>query len=90
MRLVAHLGRVLVAGLLVVLLPMVALHPMWDESGDTSGLTSFEFARSFLTDWALPVIILGVLLSMAMIGASYLIRDERIENLLWEQEGGDQ
>ena len=87
MRLVAHLGRVMVAGLLVLLLPMIALHPMWAESGDTAGLTNFEFARSLLTDWALPVVILGILLSMAMIGASYLIRDERIENLLWEQEG---
>jgi NADH:ubiquinone oxidoreductase subunit 6 (subunit J) len=87
MRLLAHIGRVMVAGLLVLLLPMIALHPMWAESGDTAGLNNFEFARSLLTDWALPVVILGVLLSMAMIGASYLIRDERIENLLWEQEG---
>ena len=84
MRLIAHIGRVMV----VILLPMIALHPMWSEGGSTADLTSFSFARSLLTDWALPVIILGVLLSMAMIGASYLIRDERIENLLWEQEGG--
>ena len=56
-------------------------------SCNTIGLNTFEFSRVMLTDWALPVIVLGILLSMAMIGASYLVRDERIENLLWEQEG---
>ena len=62
---------------------------MWDASSDTSGMTTYEFARVMLTDWAIPVIILGILLSMAMIGASYLVRDERIENLLWEQKEGE-
>ena len=52
-------------------------------------MTTYEFARVMLTDWAIPVIILGILLSMAMIGASYLVRDERIENLLWEQKEGE-
>ena len=28
---------------------------------------------------------LGALLSMAMIGASYLVRDERLENLVWNE-----
>ena len=66
---------------------MVVYHSMWDSSSSTIGLNTFEFSRAMLTDWALPVIVLGILLSMAMIGASYLVRDERIENLLWEQEG---
>ena len=87
MRLIDYIGRLMVAGILALLLPMIVFHPMWDSSSDTSGLSTFEFASAMLTDWALPVIILGILLSMAMIGASYLVRDERIENLLWEQEG---
>lgn len=87
MRLIDHIVRLMVAGILAMLLPMIVFHSMWDENSSTSGLTTFEFARAMLTDWAIPVIILGVLLSMAMIGASYLVRDERIENLLWEQEG---
>ena len=87
MRLIDHIVRLMVAGILAILLPMIVYHSMWDENLSTSGLTTFEFARAMLTDWAIPVIILGVLLSMAMIGASYLVRDERIENLLWEQEG---
>jgi|TARA_B110000196_G_scaffold303008_1_gene298495 NADH:ubiquinone oxidoreductase subunit 6 (subunit J) len=87
MRLIDHIVRLMVAGILAILLPMIVYHSMWDGNLSTSGLTTFEFARVMLTDWAIPVIILGVLLSMAMIGASYLVRDERIENLLWEQEG---
>jgi NADH:ubiquinone oxidoreductase subunit 6 (subunit J) len=87
MRLIDHIVRLMVAGILAILLPMIVYHSMWDANSSTAGLTTFEFAREMLTDWAIPVIILGVLLSMAMIGASYLVRDERIENLLWEQEG---
>ena len=87
MRLIDHIARLMVAGILALLLPMMVYHSMWDANSSTVGLTNFEFARAMLTDWALPVIILGILLSMAMIGASYLVRDERIENLLWEQEG---
>jgi hypothetical protein len=34
-------------------------------------------------------LVLGVLMAMAMIGAAYLVRDERIENLEWESKGGD-
>ncbi len=90
MRLIEHLGRLLVAGILALLLPMIVYHSMWDGGSSTAGLTTYEFARVMLTDWALPVIILGILLSMAMIGASYLVRDERLENLLWEsKEGGE-
>ncbi|MCS5527276.1 MAG: NADH-quinone oxidoreductase subunit J [Candidatus Poseidoniales archaeon] len=87
MRLIDHIVRLMVAGILAILLPMIVYHSMWDSNSSTAGLNTFEFARAMLTDWAIPVIILGVLLSMAMIGASYLVRDERIENLLWEQEG---
>ena len=42
-----------------------------------------------LDDWALPLLILGVLMAMAMMGAAYLVRDERRENLEWEQRGED-
>tara|TARA_A100001037_G_C15106473_1_gene616722 strand:+ start:1371 stop:1643 length:273 start_codon:yes stop_codon:yes gene_type:complete len=90
MRLIDHMTRVLVAGVLAILLPMIAFHPMWDASSETTGLTTFAFAREMLTTWAIPTVILGILLSMAMIGASYLIRDERLENLVWEQKEGDE
>ena len=87
MRLIDHVARLMVAGILALLLPMIVYQSMWDTSSSTIGLNTFGFSRGMLTDWALPVVVLGILLSMAMIGASYLVRDERIENLLWEQEG---
>jgi hypothetical protein len=36
----------------------------------------------------MATVILGLLLAMAMIGASYLVRDERLINLIWDM-GGD-
>ena len=36
-----------------------------------------------LVDWGFVVLLIGVLLSMAMVGAAYLVRDERKENLVW-------
>jgi NADH:ubiquinone oxidoreductase subunit 6 (subunit J) len=38
-------------------------------------------------EWWLATVVLGVLLSMAMIGSSYLVRDERLVNLIWDMEG---
>jgi hypothetical protein len=46
--------------------------------------TNAGLASSLFNDWALPLMILGVLMAIAMIGAAYLVRDERRENLLWE------
>ena len=43
-----------------------------------------------LNEWALPLLILGILMSVAMIGAAYLVRDERRENLLWEFGGEEE
>ena len=46
--------------------------------------TTLDFSVSILDDWALVTVVLGILLSMAMIGASYLVRDERLVNLLYD------
>ena len=43
-----------------------------------------EMAKEILIDWSIPLLILGCILAMAMIGASYLIRDERKTNLASE------
>ena len=40
-----------------------------------------------MVDWSFSLVILGALLAMAMIGASYLVRDERLENLIWNEGG---
>ena len=56
---------------------------MWDGEGAVSP-TTLEFANSMFSDWSIATLVLGILLAMAMIGASYLVRDERLVNLLWD------
>ena len=61
---------------------------LWDQEPDKE-VTTLDLANTMLDDWALPLLILGVLMAMAMMGAAYLVRDERRENLEWEQRGED-
>ena len=61
---------------------------LWDEE-PTTEIETIDLANTMLDDWALPLLVLGVLMAMAMIGAAYLVRDERRENLEWEQRGED-
>ena len=72
----------------MVLLREVMDHPMWGETGEAP--TTLEFADSLLNAWSVATVVLGGLLAMAMIGASYLVRDERLANLIWDLEGDDQ
>ena len=53
-------------------------------------MTTLEFATAVLDDWAFPLVVLGALLAMAMVGAAYLVRDERKTNLMWELLGGEE
>ena len=73
---------------ILVLLREVMDHPMWGETGEAP--TTLEFADSLLNDWSVATVVLGGLLAMAMIGASYLVRDERLINLLWDMGGEEQ
>jgi hypothetical protein len=43
-----------------------------------------------LNQWGLALAVLGLLMAMAMMGAAYLVRDERMENLLWEFGGEEE
>ena len=68
---------------ILALLRGVMEHSMWgDES--SSPPTTLSFADAIFNDWTMATVILGSLLAMAMIGASYLVRDERLINLLWD------
>ena len=67
----------------LILLREVMEHPMWDVPA-AGAPTTLDFSVSILDDWALVTVVLGILLSMAMIGASYLVRDERLVNLLYD------
>ena len=69
---------------ILALLRGVMEHSMWDTEAAPSPPTTLEFADSIFNDWTMATIILGALLAMAMIGASYLVRDERLINLLWD------
>jgi NADH:ubiquinone oxidoreductase subunit 6 (subunit J) len=46
-------------------------------------------ASSLFGDWALPLLAVGFLMAIAMVGAAYLVRDERLVNLQWELTGGE-
>ena len=70
--------------LILSLLRGVMEHSMWDTEAAPSPPTTLQFADSIFNDWTMATIILGTLLAMAMIGASYLVRDERLINLLWD------
>ena len=88
MRGISALAQIGVFTFLLILLSEVMSHPMWGESGNPP--TTVDFAVSMFGEWAVATIVLGALLAMAMIGASYLVRDERLVNLIWDLEGDDQ
>ena len=62
---------------------------VWSSPSDTTPTTS-GLAESLLTEWGFALLVLGLLMSMAMMGAAYLVRDERMENLLWEFGGEEE
>ena len=57
----------------------------WDAPIIEMTSPTARFADVLMVDWSLALVVLGALLSMAMIGASYLVRDERLENLVWNE-----
>ncbi len=82
MRALGFLARIGVTVLVLVLLSETMAYDGWSESSQPPTTSSFAFAM--LDDWNMMTVVLGLLLSMAMIGASYLVRDERLANLTWD------
>jgi len=82
MRGLSVLSAAGVFAFILILLNEVMAHPMWGDIGETP--TTVDFATTLFNDWAIATLVLGLLLAMAMIGASYLVRDERLINLLWD------
>jgi NADH:ubiquinone oxidoreductase subunit 6 (subunit J) len=87
MKAVSLFARLGVFAFVLVLLREVMEHPMFSDSSTQVPPTTVDFAVSILNDWAIITIVLGLLLAMAMIGASYLVRDERLVNLLYDMGG---
>jgi len=88
MRLMSTLTRVGLILLAGAMISVLGTSNVWD-SEPSKEITTNDLANSMLDDWALPLLILGILMAMAMMGAAYLVRDERRENLEWEQRGED-
>ncbi len=87
MKAVSLFARLGVFAFVLVLLREVMEHPMFSDSSTQVPPTTVDFAVSILNDWAIVTIVLGLLLAMAMIGASYLVRDGRLVNLLYDMGG---
>ena len=85
MSTLTRLGLIFLAGAMITVLGTAEL---WDEEPDKE-VTTLDLANTMLDDWAMPLLILGILMAMAMMGAAYLVGDERRENLEWEQRGED-
>ncbi len=86
MKLFSTLVRVGILFMAIVIFSTITNSSNWaDSMGSTPD--NIEFATNMLVDWGFVVILIGILLSMAMVGAAYLVRDERKENLIWN--GGE-
>ena len=88
MRLLSNLARVGLVFLGAVLVAAVSADVVWEDSSDEV-LTTGDLSSALFGDWALPLLALGFLMAMAMVGAAYLVRDERLVNLEWELTGGE-
>ena len=89
MKLLSILTRIGIVFMGIILFTVVTDSTVWD-SDPAEGPTTTQLAEGMLVDWAIGLLVLGALLAMAMVGAAYLVRDERKVNLLWEtDEGGD-
>ena len=89
MELTSIFTRFGLLALLMLLLSVLADPTLWDNQSSTT-LDTAMMSDSIFSAWSLPLLMLGVLLSLAMIGAAYLVRDERKENLLWELGGEEE
>ena len=86
MRLMSTLTRVGLILLAGAMISVLGTSTVW-ASEPSKEITTNDLADKLLDDWALPLLVLGILMAMAMMGAAYLVRDERRENLEWEQRG---
>jgi NADH:ubiquinone oxidoreductase subunit 6 (subunit J) len=89
MKLISLFTRMGLLALGMILVSVLSADSVWANSSEEYPTTS-GLADSLLSDWILPLLIFGILMSLAMIGAAYLVRDERMENLLWEFGGEEE
>jgi len=89
MKFLSLVTRIGLLALAMILISVLSADEVWAGSSSEEPTTS-GLADSLLNDWALPLLFVGILMAVSMIGAAYLIRDERRENLLWEFGGEEE
>ena len=87
MRLLSILARAGLVFLGAVLVAAVSADVVWQDSSNAE-ITTYDLSSALFGEWALPLLALRFLMAMAMVGAAYLVRDERLVNLEWELTGG--
>ena len=76
MKFVSLITRIGLLALAMILISVLSADAVWADSSENQPTTN-GLADSLLNDWALPLLFVGVLMAASMIGAAYLIRDER-------------
>jgi NADH:ubiquinone oxidoreductase subunit 6 (subunit J) len=89
MKFISLFTRLGLLALGFLLVAIVNDDAVWASPSDTTPTTS-GLADALLHEWGLAMMVLGMLMAMAMMGAAYLVRDERRENLLWEFGGEEE
>ena len=89
MKFVSLFTRLGLLALGFILVAAVNADDVWSNPSTNEPTTS-ALADTLLNDWGFALLVLGLLMSMAMMGAAYLVRDERMENLLWEFGGEEE
>ena len=89
MKFLSLVTRIGLLGLGMILVSVLSADEVWDNSSENEPTTN-ALPDIMLNEWALPLLVLGILMSVAMIGAASLVRDERRENLLWEFGGEEE
>ena len=89
MKFISLFSRLGLLALGFLLVAIVNDDAVWASPSDTTPTTS-GLADALLHEWGLAMMVLGMLMAMAMMGAAYLVRDERRENLLLEFGGEEE
>jgi len=89
MKFISLFTRLGLLSLGFILVAAVNADDVWSNP-NTEQPTTSGLADALLSDWGFALLVLGLLMSMAMMGAAYLVRDERMENLLWEFGGEEE
>ena len=89
MKFISLFTRMGLLALGFILVAVLNEESVWSEPSSTTPTTS-GLADSLLHDWGFALLVLGLLMALVMMGAAYLVRDERMENLLWEFGGEEE